>query len=346
MMTVASAGGHSLRSVAPVATRSDVVPDMPVRSPLRVLAPPADPVGHDVCAASLAAEVQLPGKRTASSVALGWRSLLVKAYAEPAHAEAFTTAATPDLLLVINLRGTFTMECRRAGGWSAALYRPGVIGATAPGGIATLRWRDSRSPEPSSSLHLHLSSGLLQDTAADLGHTCLSTQMPDALLLEDPFLLAAGRALLGAVERQADPLYGDSVAQALAAHLLCTPRPGADPARRPVGSGALSGAALKRVVDHMHDHLGTEVDLDELAGVANISKFHFLRLFSQATGSTPHRYLIGLRMERAAQLMRTTGQTVQQAAAVCGYASPGKFAAAFRRFHGVTPTQFRRAARS
>lgn len=328
------------------AVLSDAVADVPARPRVGVLAPFADPIERELSAASLAAEDQLPGRRTASSHELRWRSILVKAYAEPEQAETFTTATTPDLLLVINLTGTFAMECQRAGGWTAAPYRAGVIGATAPGGTATLRWRSTASPEPPSSVHLHLSSDLLRDTAAELGSPGVLTQLPDALLWEDPFVLAAGRALLCAVEQRAAPLYGDSLAQALAVHLLCTPLLATAVPRQPADYGALKGVALTRVVDHMHEHLGENIDLNDLARVANISKFHFLRLFSQATGSTPHRYLVRLRMERAAEFMRTSEQSVLQVSAVCGYASPGQFATAFQRHHGASPTQYRRDTRS
>lgn len=340
----ARAAEPPLSSAAAGAGLPGVGVDVPDHQSRGLPEPPTDVVAHDLSAASLTAGDRLPGTRTASSHDLGWRSILVRAYAEPDQAEPFTTATTADLLLVVNLRGAFAMERQRAGGWSAAPYQPGVIGATAPGGSATLRWRSTRSPELPSSVHLHLSSGLLRDTAADLGTPGLLAKLPDALLLEDPFVSAAAQALLGAVEQRAAPLYGDCLAQALAAHLLCAP-PLTTVAHQPPGTGALTGVALDRVVDHMRDHLGEDVSLADLAGIANISKFHFLRLFSQAMGSTPHRYLVGLRMERAAELLRTTEQSVLHVSAVCGYRSPSQFAGAFRRHYSATPAHYRRDTR-
>ena len=63
-----------------------------------------------------------------SSERLGWRSTLVRAYADPDEADGFTTAPTPDLLVVINASGTFTIESGR----SRARYRPGSAGVTTP----------------------------------------------------------------------------------------------------------------------------------------------------------------------------------------------------------------------
>jgi AraC family transcriptional regulator len=122
----------------------------------------------------------------------------------------------------------------------------------------------------------------------------------------------------------------------LATHLLY----GADAGR--FEPATLGRPALNAVVDYMHLHLQDDIDLAELAKLANMSKFHFLRLFAQATGATPHRYLVRLRLQRAATMLRDTRQTILQVAEACGYRSPGHFAGAFRRQYGVSPTEFRR----
>lgn len=297
-----------------------------------------DPVIAD---ASLAAGHQLPATLTASSAGLGWRSLLVCAYDDPDETEGFTTAPTPDLLVVLNLSGNFTIEARRPGGWTRAAYRPGAIGVTAPGRSATLRWHAEAS-EPRRSLHVFLSAELLLGTAEGLGRPQLLRGLPDALHLEDPVVAATGRALQEAVAQRSDALHAEALAQALALHLIYGRLLGGRRPSPPRGHGALTGSALGRVLDHMHDHLATDLALDDLAALVPVSKFHFLRLFRQATGATPHRHLAGLRMERGAELLRSTQDSVQQVSSACGYASPGQFATAFRRHHGVTPTQYRR----
>lgn len=291
-------------------------------------------------AASFAAEQSLPSRRIAASDDLKWRSILARAYLDPEETEGFTTAATPDLLVAIALSGTYHLEVKRPRGWEGAAYRPGAFGVMAPGNSATLRWRAAPSA-PRRNLHLFLSAGLLRDTAEALGDPALLDHLPDALLLEDPLVLGCGRALWRALQQRADPLYADSIAQALATHMVYGRLLGGRATRSWPESGVLSGAALQRVTDYMRDHLGEQIILDDLAGLPNISKYHFLRVFSQATGLTPHRYLVRLRMQRAAELLRTSEDTVLQIAALCGYASPGQFAGTFRRHHGATPTAFR-----
>lgn len=85
--------------------------------------------------------------------------------------------------------------------------------------------------------------------------------------------------------------------------------------------------------------------LDDLAAQVNLSKFHLLRMFTKSTGSTPHRYLVGLRLGRAANLLRHSTMPVVRIAAECGYRSPGQFSAAFRRVHGMSPRDYRGVVR-
>jgi AraC family transcriptional regulator len=293
-------------------------------------------VSTTIAPESLAAERHLPSRRLDSSDALGWRSVLVRAYADPDEADGFTTAPTPDLLVVINASGTFTIESRGARGTARARYRPGSAGVTAPLRRATLSWRRERS-EPRRSVHIFLSAPLLQETAEALGRPQLVHALPDALLLDDPVVSTLGMALSDASRRGADPVEGDSLAQALALHVLFGRLLGA-PAPVPA-------RPFDAVIEFMHEHRGEPITLEDLAAVAALSKFHFLRQFTEATGLTPHRYLTRLRVQRAAEALRTTGVPIGAVARANGYASPGQFARAFRRQLGVTPTSYRSATR-
>ena len=113
-----------------------------------------------------------------------------------------------------------------------------------------------------------------------------------------PFVLAGARALGDALTTGASALYAESVAQALVVHLaLSAPRS----PRRPAAAVLPLGAAEVRRIDaYLRSRLGDDLTVDELAGVANVSKFHFIRAFAAATGLTPYRYLRRLRMHAAA----------------------------------------------
>lgn len=82
------------------------------------------------------------------------------------------------------------------------------------------------------------------------------------------------------------------------------------------------------------------LDLDVLAAEANTSKFHFLRCFAEAYGTTPAAYLTERRIERAQDLLRATNLTVTEVCLLVGYSSLGSFSSRFRRLVGVTPSAY------
>ncbi|MEV4759363.1 AraC family transcriptional regulator [Micromonospora sp. NPDC049559] len=288
------------------------------------------------------AERALPSQRLISSDGLGWRTLLARSYRDPARTEAFSTAQSPDLLVVFVVSGTYVIESRKGRFWRRATYGPGAVGVTAPGNVSVLRWH-STSTQPLESLHVHLAAELLDETFQHLGGggQPVPDRFPDTLLLEDSLVTAAGQMIGRALRHGAPGPYADSLAQMLATHLLyrtvLEARP-VTPAARPA---VLGPAQLGRVTGYMREHLRDEVSLDDLAGQANVSKYHFLRMFTRSTGVTPHRYLVRMRLRHAADLLRDTDQTVLQVSLACGYRSPGQFAAAFRREYGVSPSRFR-----
>ena len=79
----------------------------------------------------------------------------------------------------------------------------------------------------------------------------------------------------------------------------------------------LDDRRLRRVLDYMAAHLETDVSLDDLAQVANLSPFHFSRVFAAAMGMPPHRYLSRLRLERAKTLLALGAMSITEIALTC-----------------------------
>src|SRR5262245_10197006 len=100
---------------------------------------------------------------------------------------------------------------------------------------------------------------------------------------------------------------------------------------------------LRRAIEFMHDNYSRELDLEEIAGAAYLSEFHFARMFKQITGVTPHYYLANLRLERARKLLLETALPISEIAAMVGYQSQSHFTRVFRSVAGVTPRAFRNA---
>jgi AraC-like DNA-binding protein len=107
----------------------------------------------------------------------------------------------------------------------------------------------------------------------------------------------------------------------------------------------LAGAGLfvhlRRARDHIDRNYAAALDLDGLASVAGVSKYHFARCFEVAYGETPIRYLTRRRIERAQDLLRHANLTVTEICMAVGFASLGSFSARFRELVGESPSAFR-----
>jgi len=102
---------------------------------------------------------------------------------------------------------------------------------------------------------------------------------------------------------------------------------------------------VRQVTDYMIEHLDEAVGLQQLAELLHISRFHFCTAFRNATGFTPHQWLVRIRMERACQLLSKSAMTITEIALAVGYQTPSSFTQAFRTSVGTTPTAFRAAQR-
>jgi AraC family transcriptional regulator len=103
-------------------------------------------------------------------------------------------------------------------------------------------------------------------------------------------------------------------------------------------------SAVERAIITMRDHLGEPLTVDDLARSAMFSKFHFTRVFQQATGVSPARFLSALRLRDAQRLLVSTSLTVAEVSQRVGYGSVGTFSSRFSRSVCMSPTAYRRRA--
>jgi len=87
-------------------------------------------------------------------------------------------------------------------------------------------------------------------------------------------------------------------------------------------------------------HFAEEISLDEMAGKAFFSKFHFIRLFKTIYNKTPHQYLTTVRIDKAKQLLRA-GKSVEEVCFSVGFASIGSFKVLFKRHTKRTPVFYK-----
>ncbi|MGQ4648182.1 helix-turn-helix domain-containing protein [Lyngbya aestuarii] len=136
-------------------------------------------------------------------------------------------------------------------------------------------------------------------------------------------------------------LLVDSLKIALVIHLLrkyCTTQ-----AKLSSYTGGLSQTKLTLVREYINDHLHQDLKLVDLAAIAQMSPYHFLRLFKQSIGVTPHQYILQRRIETAKSLLKKGELSIADVAATLGFCDQSHFTRYFKRIVGVTPKQLRQA---
>jgi AraC family transcriptional regulator len=102
-------------------------------------------------------------------------------------------------------------------------------------------------------------------------------------------------------------------------------------------------ARINRALDYIESNSDKQFTLDELANVANFSKFHFNRIFSACMGETPFKFIQRVRLEKAAfQLVTDHSKTVSEIAFKYGFSDISIFSRNFKTQFGVSATEYRR----
>ncbi|MBP1875529.1 AraC family transcriptional regulator [Ensifer adhaerens] len=292
----------------------------------------------------LGSKYELGGsKLLASSVNRGWGSSITAEVRrhEDLHCTAFVQQVNE---VIIALSGSAKIKRRADGPEQKFLSRPGSA-CICPRGVAVKYLHiHSGSLEM---LHLYLPQDLFGNLESLDGSSVDSGLMYTGGFY-DPLVQHIGLAI--AEELQAEQSAGrivlDSLALALAARMLqhyTRQEPNKLSGRFIDGkaSGALDHARLNRVLEFMYQNLGADITLDELAGVACLSVYHFARAFKLATGSAPVQYFTDLRVARAKALLADPTITVEDVALSTGFSSGTNFARAFKKSVGLSPTQYR-----
>ncbi|HEY0505632.1 MAG TPA: AraC family transcriptional regulator [Lysobacter sp.] len=190
--------------------------------------------------------------------------------------------------------------------------------------------------------HVFLPDERLRASAERIGHRNGAELLP-RVGFDDP-VASRVMEMLGREADVADPssrLFVEQATDLLVTQLLRAHASGAASTATEPRRG-LAAWQVKKVTAYMRERLGAPIGLDDLAGVAGLSRFHFCTAFREATGATPHEWLVRLRIEKARQLLADPRLAITDIALAVGYETPSSFAAAFRKMVGATPTTYRR----
>lgn len=245
---------------------------------------------------------------------------------------------TPDLVLGLNLSGFRSEFDFGAGRWRGR-QRKGDLFLIPPYTATDVRCDDAQLlmliAIPSSFLHV-LSLNVDQLSFADFGrlHTAPFRDQFVESLCRRLWVEAADDSPFGS-------LFADSAVQTLALALLRAAEL-IQPAGEHDRGTPLAPWRLARLREFIDANLHRDLGLVELAAVVGVGPRHLTRGFKAATGEPPYRYVIGLRVERAKELLSGTNLPVAEVALACGFSDQSKLGLAFKRLVGVTPSAYRR----
>jgi AraC family transcriptional regulator len=159
---------------------------------------------------------------------------------------------------------------------------------------------------------------------------------------DDPVLHHLFNAIMPSIRNPnfKDRLLGDLILQAASRHIALK-YANLVPVRRSLAR-TLSKKEEGRAKEVLLDRIGGDVSVDEVANACGVSADQFGSIFKWSTGTSPHRWLVLQRIERAKSLLRRVDGSVADIALACGFANQSHFTRVFSREVGLSPTQWRR----
>lgn len=231
----------------------------------------------------------------------------------------------------------YQIDWRLAGGkFQTSRMRGGEIGFT-PKDIPTqARWFQDVE-----FLLISLDDSLIQKAVADVTD-CSNISFIPQRGVPDAQIFHLGMALFGELEAQCPTgkMFVDSIASAFAAHLVTHY---SHKRALPTHTTNVTQQQLRSVIDYITDNLEFDLSLAELAALADMSPYSFIRWFKSALGVTPHQYIIEQRMELAKFLLSHTHLPIVEIALRAGCSSQSNFTVLFRKQVGITPKAYREA---
>lgn len=273
--------------------------------------------------------------RQKSSTELGWEGISVERLTvEPG--EKSESVIDHHYVILWDMHSAFGERADLRGKFAPYSKHPGTVSTCVPGIRPAIR-----AYTKTEAIVCALSQSFLAEIEDELGRRRVGP-FHEQLGIDDVGL----RQLVTLLATEVDDggasgkLYADSLAHALGSRLIYLGRAEQQPELPKLS--ALPRHLLQRVIERMRVSFKANLNLTALAAETGYSRAHFLRMFRTATGQTPHRFLLDLRLESARQLIREQSSRLIEIAADCGFSSHAYFTKAFKRRFGVTPSMYRR----
>nr|WP_246712521.1 AraC family transcriptional regulator [Rhizobium cellulosilyticum] len=177
--------------------------------------------------------------------------------------------------------------------------------------------------------------------ARDAGLPSVRTLTPVAVT-KDPILANLASAVIPSLKNPAaaNPFFLEQITAAVATHLV-----------QSYGGQPVASSSGQRKLSHSHEQLAKEMlmanldgklTISDVAVACDMSRGHFIRMFRETTGSTPHRWLVEARVKRASDMLRNSNASLAEIAELCGFSDQSHFTRVFLANFGVPPGVWRR----
>ncbi|KAB8315835.1 helix-turn-helix domain-containing protein [Tolypothrix campylonemoides VB511288] len=272
-------------------------------------------------------------KPVLSSAKVGWDGILVEYLHLPAH--ELPAQVPSEYIINLNLKRPTRVEVKWNGRLVSKRFTSGEI-TIIPPGLPT----EAVCLEACEFLVLFLQRELVTHVAQELGYS-EAIEIAPSLGVASPQIQYIALALKAELESGclSGRLYGESLATALSSYLL--QQHSTSGHRVQDFTCGLPKYKLYSTLEYINDNLNHDLTLVELANRVQMSTYHFVRMFKQSTGLTPHQYVMNCRIERAKMLLTERKLSIAEICKHVGFQSPSHFTAVFRKLTTITPKAYR-----
>lgn len=276
-----------------------------------------------------------------SSVGKGWSSIAVETRSSGGGEISGIIPKSVEICLVVSGNTQGLVRRNVGGAWQEATPRTGAIWLS-PAGLR----KDIAITSPVlETAHLYLPPASFDSLKNDLNLPAAPAfSIRNEAGIGDEVIDCLGRSILCElnVESATSRMYVECASLTLAARLL----------RLYCESGAcrvletskhrMDDRRLRRVLDYIDANIRSDIRLEDLAGVAGYSLFHFARKFTLAMGMAPYRYIGQVRMKSAMEEVAGGELSLAVIAFRAQFSSQASFTRAFHRTTGMAPLEYRR----
>jgi AraC family transcriptional regulator len=156
----------------------------------------------------------------------------------------------------------------------------------------------------------------------------------------DPFISQLSTKMHHELKEEsfAGKIYGESIAIAFILHIIANYLK--NKGSRFLPKGKLTATQLGRIIEYSNSFLNMNIGLNDMASQVNLSPYHLAHLFKNTLGTSPYRYLLQLKCERAKYLIKNKNMSFTEIAYELGFSDQAHFSNSFKRTFGISPRQY------